>query len=240
MEEHNKQVIAKYLSISNELLLTCTNLENMFDTINRDAVHWKSQRKLKYWKQNTGKQVLLLLHPIISGGPWSPSRLSPLRDVYEDIMFNEFQGDFRAPKIGGVNPLHVFFGWWGSSNNTLITPVAPTTKIRNPTRLTLSDIRTVLSHFELLQTHIESVLETINENKDKYDSHRQSKSSIKRYRARVSRTIKTLKKIQHDEAIRVISRFVATRTLPNGTIDNLLYKPPNDSCFGARWHKLRI
>lgn len=231
MEEHNKKVIEKYVSISNELLLTYTNLENMFDTINRDAVQWKSQRKLKYWKQNTGKKILLLLHPFVSGGPCSPSRLSPLRDVYENIMFNEFLGDFRAPKIGGVNPLHVFYGNWGSSENTVIVPVKSSICVHNPTRPTLKDIHVILSHFELLMVHIESVFETINQNKYLYRYHYKSKSSINRYMSLVSRTIKSLRKIQHDEAIRVIFNFVAIRTLPTGTIDNLLYKPPNGLMF---------
>lgn len=222
MEEHNRQVIAKYLIIAKELLVINTNVFQIFRSVNNESIYWKKNRMLKHWKKfPTGDKILDILLPFVNG-----FSVSELRDAYEELMFSEFKGE-KSTFIGGINPLDVFYGRWGEDDNTLLEPITATIKLENPTRPSLKDINVTLQNLELLLTHAERLMEKFKKNRHRFQRFFISGSSLKRYIALLRRHITKLQKLQREEAVRVISRFVSQRTLPTGSIDNLLYRPPD-------------
>lgn len=228
MEEHNLQVIAKYLVIAKELLVINRNVFQIFRSVNKEAIYWKKNRMLKHWKKfPTGDKILDILLPFVNG-----FSVSELRDAYEELMFSEFKGE-TSTFIGGINPLDVFYGRWGEDDNTLLEPIRTTIKLENPTRPSLKDIKVTLHNLELLLTHAEMLMKKFKKNRHQFQRFLRSGSPLRRYIALLRRNIRKLQKIQHEEALRVISRFVAQRTLPTGSIDNLLYRPP-DGLMGRR------
>lgn len=222
MEEHNRQVIEKYVSFSQEMLVAIRNLECIFDTINSDAVCWKGMRKLTHWKKNTGHTVLLALYPLVNG-----YLVSHIRDALENIMFNEFEGNTNSYLIGGVRPLHVFYGCWGSDTNEVIKPFTSTVVVKNPTHPSLADISEAIKNVKVIVARGEYALKQCKTDKFKYARHLRSDSTLRKEIAKFRKCMNRLIKLQREEAVRVISRFVSQRTLPTGSIDNLLYRPPD-------------
>lgn len=223
MEEHNRQVIAKYLIIAKELLEIDKNISQIFRSINKEAIYWKKNRMLKHWKMLlTGDKILDILLPFVNG-----FRVSELRDAYEELMFSEFLGESYAKNMGGINPLDVFYGRWGNDDNMLIEPIRSIVMLENPTRPNLKDIRVALENLECFLSHAEILLSKFKDNNYKFQRFLQRGSALNKYIRLLKRYIKKTQQLQQEEAYRVISRFVSQRMLPTGSIDNLLYRPPD-------------